>query len=240
MKLKIDFNELVDAFGEANVDHHCIIDTKENKIIYINEEIESDASEKLEKMEDERYIALPARLPQNDFAIMEGFVYELGESSFDLAEKFHNVLESRKPFRKFKDILLEYPEIREKWFKYKDNEIRNQTINWLCENNIELENQQLIPAVKINELRGSEDLPKEIKGFGPAACLNCRNEEGLKTRFFLVNVAPENTLIEKETKRIMKEKYGITHYGNFTGGEKELLTASKCPKCGNEDIFWDY
>ena len=83
-------------------------------------------------------------------------------------------------------------------------------------------------------------MPEDTKGFDPAACLNCNNKEGLKARFFLINATTENALIEKETKRIMKEKYGIEDYGHYVDGEKELLTASKCPKCGSEDIIWDY
>lgn len=38
----------------------------------------------------------------------------------------------------------------------------------------------------------------------------------------------------------MKEKYNIEEYGHLGGGEKELLTVSKCPNCGSENIFWDY
>jgi len=83
-------------------------------------------------------------------------------------------------------------------------------------------------------------LPEEIKDFGPVACMKCQNKEDIKARFFSINAAPENRLIEKENKRIMKEKYGINHYGNFTGGERDILTAAKCPKCGSEEVFWDY
>ena len=51
MKLNINFDELVYAFEQSNVMRHYFIDTKENNLIYINEEIEMDASEKLEEKE---------------------------------------------------------------------------------------------------------------------------------------------------------------------------------------------
>ncbi len=240
MKLNIEFEELVDAYEDSNVTHLYFIDTKNNEIIFVNEAIDDDASEKLEELEDERYLYIPPRLPQDEFSIMEMFVYTIGD--FDLAEKFHGVLEGEKPFRNFKDLLYNYPELREKWFEYKHNTIKNETINWLCENDIEIENQEIIPKIEIRELNGEElkDLPEEIKGFGPFACLKCHNKTGIKARWFTLNVTPENRLIEKETRRIMKEKFDINHHGNFGGGEQEFLTAAKCPKCGSEEIFWDF
>ncbi len=117
MKIKIAFDELVSAFELSNVSHHYFIDTQENKIIYINSDVEDNASEKLEKMEGERYIFIPPRLPKDDFLVMELFVYELEETDFEFAEKFQRAIEGRKPFRNFKALLLEYPEIRERWFK---------------------------------------------------------------------------------------------------------------------------
>ena len=85
-----------------------------------------------------------------------------------------------------------------------------------------------------------KNLPDELKGFSLLACLKCHNKEGLKARWFTINITPGNKLVELETQRILKEKFNITHHGNFGGGEQEFLTAAKCPKCGSEEIFWDY
>ncbi len=243
MKLNIDFEELVDAFEDSSVIHVYHIDTKKSELIYYNDALgePETVKEKLDTCsDDDHYIYLPPRLPQHDFYIMEMFAYEIND--FDIAEKFHNVLEGKKPFRNFQEILHEHPKLREKWFKYKHKTIKNETINWLCEHNIELGNQQLIPEIEIKEMNREaiKNLPEELKGFGPFACLNCHNKEGLKARWFTINLIPENRLVELETQRIMKEKFNINHHGNFSGGKQEILTAAKCPKCGGEEIFWDY
>lgn len=243
MKLNIDFEELVDAYEDSSVDHVYHIDTKNNELIYYNDALgePEEVKEKLDScLDDDRFIYISPRLPQDEFFIMETFVYSI--ENFNVAEKFYKALERKKPFRNFKELLHEYPKFREKWFEFKHNTIKNETINWLCENNIELENQQLIPEIEIKELTRDEikDLPEELKGFGPFACLKCHNKEGLKARWFTINVTLENRLVELETQRIMKEKFNITHHGNFSGGKQELLTAAKCPKCGCEEIFWDY
>jgi len=243
MKLNIDFEELVEAYEDSSVEHVYHIDIKNNEIIYYNDALgePETVKEKLDSCsDDDRYLYIPSRLPQDEFFIMETFVY--GIEDFNVAEKFHNALERKKPFRNFKELLHEHSTLREKWFKYKHNTIKNETINWLCEHDIELENQHLIPEIEIKEMSRDEiqNLPEELKGFSPFACLNCHNKEGLKARWFTINLAPENRLIEKETVKIMKEKFDINHHGGFSGGKQELLTAAKCPKCGSEEMFWDY
>jgi hypothetical protein len=243
MKLNIDFEELVEAYEDSSVEHVYHIDIKNNEIIYYNDALgePETVKEKLDSCsDDDRYIYIPPRLPQHEFFIMETFVYTIDD--FNVAEKFHKALERKKSFRNFKEMLHEYPKLREKWFEYKRNTIKNETINWLCEHNIELENQQLIPEIEIKEMTKDEikNLPEELKGFGPFACLNCHNKEGLKARWFTLSITPENILVEKEIQRIMKEKFDINHHGNFGGGEQEFLTAARCPKCSGEAIFWDY
>lgn len=243
MKLDVDFEELIDAFEDSSVIHVYHIDTKKSELIYYNDGIgePEGVKEKLDSCsDDDRYLYIPPRLPKHSFYVMEMFVYTIED--FDIAEKFYNALERKKPFRNFKELLHEYPKLSEKWFKYKHNTIKNETINWLCENNIELKNQQLIPKIEIKEMTRDEikNLPEELKGFSPFACLKCHNNEGLKAQWFTINVTPKNRLIEKETQRIMKEKFNINHHGNFSGGEQEFLTAAKCPKCSGEEMFWDF
>jgi len=175
------------------------------------------------------------------FMIMEMFVYEKIQDT-QIAEKFNQVLERKKPFRNFKDLLFDYPDLQKQWFTYHREHLKNKTINWLCLNNIELENQNLTPTIQIKELTPEEiqHLPDEIKDFKPYACLHCHNQKGMKARIFSINISPENKLIEQETQRIMKEQFGITHHSGWSGGEQEFLTASRCTQCGSEEIFWDY
>jgi hypothetical protein len=241
MKLTIDFEELVDAFEESDVMHHFFIDTQKNELLYINEAVGGDYKKQLEAMEDERYLMIPPRLPQDNFLIMELFVYEKIQDD-TIAEKFDQALERKKPFRNFQDVLFDYPDLREQWFVYHHEHLKNQTINWLCSSNIELEGQCLIPEIDIRELTQDEidNLSDEIKGFGPVRCMNCQNEKGFTRRLFLINVSPENRLIEQKTKHLMEEQFNITHYGWWSGEDQNILTVSRCPKCHSELIIWDY
>ena len=178
MEIAIDFDEIADAFEESDVMHHYFIDTQSNELIYINEAIDDDYEKRLEEMDDDRYLMIPARLPQDNFMIMEMFVYEKIQDAI-ISEKFHQVLEEKKPFRNFKDLLLDYPTLRERWFTYHREHLKNETINWLCSSNIELEDQCLIPEIDIRELTQDEidNLSDEIKEFGPVRCMNCQTRK---------------------------------------------------------------
>jgi hypothetical protein len=241
MELSIDFEDLVEAFDESDVMHHFFIDTKENTLIYINEDLDEDADEQLERMDDDRYLMIPTRFPPDDFQIMELFVYEKIQDDA-VARQFYQALERKKPFRNFKDLLLDYPELREQWFAYHHEHLRNETINWLCSNNIVLTTQRLIPDIDIRELTDDEirALPREITEYGPVRCMDCQNEKGLVRRLFLINVSPENILIEQETRRIMEEKYHVAHFGWWSGKTPTILTVSRCSNCRSEHVIWDY
>jgi hypothetical protein len=157
MKLKIDFDEIATAFEFSDVMNHYFIDMRENEVVYVNEAVEDDAKKRLEEIEEagNRYVHIQTRLPDYNFHVMECFVYELQEQEEDseLADKLYEALHQSNPFRNFKELLAQHPEVREKWFSYKDRAIRNEAIDWLCEKGIELENQELILKVEVDEVK---------------------------------------------------------------------------------------
>jgi len=72
--------------------------------------------------------------------------------------------------------------------------------------------------------------------------MNCGYKGNLKGKIFSVNIEPENKLDEIHVAEIMKKKFNVTDYGTFFGGRGGgcHLTASQCPKCNSESVFWDY
>ena len=240
MMLWIDFDELVEAFDFCSENLNFFIDLENNKIIFINK-MEENVEKKLEKIRGDRYIEIPKNEPKDELNIMESFIYEIHEGGFELAEKFHEALEKKTPFRNFKELLKEQGEELEiKWHKFREKEFRNNVINWLCQNDFEL-SYNIIPKIEINELNReeAENAINELRDFWPTACMNCDNKRNLKQRFFMLNISIENAMIEKEINKILMEKYALKHFGYYMN-EKTVIVASKCPVCGSEDIFWDY
>jgi hypothetical protein len=239
--LSLDFEEIVDAFEESDALHHYFIDTQTNDIIYVNEAVGENCKTQLEKLEDERFLMIPPRRPKDAFLVMETFVYET-IPDHAVAEKFIEVLGGNRPFSNFKDLLINSPELRKQWFTYERKHLKNEVINWLYENHILLTDQSFIPKIEIQELTAEDidRLPNEIKDFKPCVCLRCQNRGEMIARIFSINVPIENLLIEEETKRILKERFGVMHHGVWSGENQDFLTAAHCPRCGCEEILWDY
>ncbi len=51
----------------------------------------------------------------------------------NLREKLAIALDGKGAFRRFKNVLSDYPEERERWFSFKDERIRQEVIEWLDE-----------------------------------------------------------------------------------------------------------
>src|SRR3989344_1338719 len=124
MMLWIDFDELVEAFDFCSENLNFFIDLENNKIIFINK-MEENVEKKLEKIRGDRYIEIPKNEPKDELNIMESFIYEIHEGGFELAEKCHEALEKKTPFRNFKELLKEQGEELEiKWHKFREKEFR--------------------------------------------------------------------------------------------------------------------
>src|SRR3989338_8560963 len=118
MILWIDFDELVEAFDFCSENLLFFIDLENNKIISIDQ-IEEDAEEKLDKINEEKYIKIPKKEPKDEVNIAESFVYEIQEENFELAEKFHEALEKRNPYIRFNELLKRQGEEFElRWHRF--------------------------------------------------------------------------------------------------------------------------
>lgn len=239
--LSINFDELTRAFEQSTDSTHFFIDVESSTVICIDEAKDSHAQTKLSQMSNKkRYLKIPSHESWDEQRIIEGFLYQSDSTVFE--DTFYEALERENGVKHFYQQLESTPQLKQQWLSYQSTALRNTIITWLCDNCIELANQCLIPPIEIKELTAEEigRLPDEIKDFKAYACLRCHNKDGMKSRIFSINVSPENRLIEQETQRIMNEQFGITHHGGWSGGKQDFLTASQCPRCGCEEIFWDY
>jgi len=241
LPVSIDFCDLIAALEQSTGSTHFFIDIKGSTIIRIDESKDTNAQTKVRQMEkNKQYLKVPARDIKDEAFLMEVFLYE---SRIDASEDISpEMFQTESGVKQFHQMLASQPSLKQQWLDYRAAALRNTLLSWLCDNSIELSNQQLLPSIEIKELTAEEihQLPDEIKDFKPYACLHCHNKNEMKARIFSINVSPENRLIEQETNRIMKEQFGISHHSGWSGGDQEFLTASQCPRCGCEEIFWDY
>lgn len=68
---------------------------------------------------------------------MEDFVATVSDRT--AAERLDRALAGRKPFRHFKDALLDFPALREAWFEFEHAEHARLAKEWCADNGIDPE-----------------------------------------------------------------------------------------------------
>jgi hypothetical protein len=82
-----------------------------------DEELWEDSINKVEENFHE-YIPFEGMESDESFRIIEEFVEMIVDEK--ARQRFEDAIGYRKPFQNFKQLLLDYPELREQWFAYKD------------------------------------------------------------------------------------------------------------------------
>jgi mannose-6-phosphate isomerase-like protein (cupin superfamily) len=94
-----------------------------------------------------RYIRIEAGDPYADYRAMEDFTPALHQTQCGasvstvkdarLRDRLWRAISGRGAFRYFKDVLEDNPRERERWFAFKDAQVRQRVLDWLAEENIE-------------------------------------------------------------------------------------------------------
>ncbi len=82
-----------------------------------------------------RYIVLPQVGSHEAYGDMEDFIATVGNPG--LQERLYRAIGGRGAFRYFKDVLLDFPGERERWFAYRDERMRQRVLEWLEAREIE-------------------------------------------------------------------------------------------------------
>lgn len=89
-----------------------------------------ELAKKIENNE-EKYVALPSKRDINEWEIMRDFCYSIEDD--DKSQELLNAIHGKGAFRYFKDTIARMG-IREDWFKFRDQKIKQKIVKW-CERN---------------------------------------------------------------------------------------------------------
>lgn len=143
--------ELQDAFENCSSGLRHFLDLQTGEIITLTDydedswgEEDADKGseevslrEKIDEDDGTRYIALPEADSGDDYRDMEDFTRTIADEN--LKEKLYIAINGKGCFRRFKDVLLNHPDERERWFKFKDAKTRERVEDWLEANKFVLE-----------------------------------------------------------------------------------------------------
>ncbi|MHC2994707.1 MAG: hypothetical protein IBV53_04295 [Candidatus Atribacteria bacterium] len=150
-KLKVDLEMIANAMEDVDrtvMDYY--LDKETGEVIFIPEEVSRYVEEEDENLREElpdwqkkevklaqdilfknpdRYICIPERPSYKGYNLMVEFAEKVEDEL--LREKLSIALDGKGAFRRFKNVIGDYPDYREKWFKFRDERLNKKVIEWL-------------------------------------------------------------------------------------------------------------
>ena len=130
--LKIDLDELYDAMENSSYEVEYYLDLGTGEILFVSEDMDDVETVKMKNQIEEelgRYELIPKAESYEGYRDMQAFITTVEDDH--LSELLEVAINGKGAFRRFKDVLLNYPEERERWFKFKDDRMEERALEWL-------------------------------------------------------------------------------------------------------------
>jgi hypothetical protein len=152
-KIRIDWGELEMAMESGDGMMSWYLDRETGIVIGLYDDDDDDDDdddeeelrelrEAIDRDEDDRYLRIPSLPSHEGFRIMEDFASAQADPRVRGA--LLDALDRPRPFRSFKDALAGFPEVREKWFAYHSERVREEALAWLRSEGVDAE---LVPFI---------------------------------------------------------------------------------------------
>ncbi|WP_427015795.1 UPF0158 family protein [Pseudarthrobacter sp. P1] len=128
----IDLDDLAMAL-EFQTDYESFwwLDPATGEIGFWSEVVEDDTDESADDLDDRGVIRIDPTPSYEGFAEMESFVASLADPG--AVQRLRAALQARHPFRRFKDTLVDFPDLRQQWHTFHDHAMRLRCVQWLVE-----------------------------------------------------------------------------------------------------------
>lgn len=83
----------------------------------------------------ERYISVPKADSRQGYRDMERFIGTVRDER--LQDRLWRAISGRGAFRRFKDVLYNYPQERERCFAFKGDRVQQRVVGWLASEGVE-------------------------------------------------------------------------------------------------------
>jgi hypothetical protein len=130
--LKIDLDELYDAMENSSYEVEYYLDLETGEILFVSEDMDDVETVKMKNQIEEelgRYELIPKAESYEGYRDMQAFIATVEDDH--LSELLEVAINGKGAFRRFKDVLLNYPEERERWFQFKDDRMKERALEWL-------------------------------------------------------------------------------------------------------------
>ncbi|KYK36631.1 MAG: hypothetical protein AYK19_22125 [Theionarchaea archaeon DG-70-1] len=130
MKLpKVNKDQLIWALEDINGLDEYYLDLETGEIVSNFEDLLAELGIEEEDLESERYWYITPISSQEGYNFMVEFIETVEDE--ELKRRLTIAINGRGAFRMFKATLSEYPEERERWFKFHDTKMEEYADEWL-------------------------------------------------------------------------------------------------------------
>ena len=124
---------------DGSYEHEYYLDLETGEILLISDYMDDEEIGKLKDQIDEdsdRYERIPEAESHQGYEDMVDFIATVKDER--LAELLEVTINGKGAFRRFKDVLLNYPEERERWFHFRDDRVQEKALEWLNDIDVSL------------------------------------------------------------------------------------------------------
>ena len=134
-RLTIRADEFIMAFEDYGSNLQHVFDRQTGEVLPLFEDaMEEEDIERLDADPD-RYLLIEPVPSSVGYEVMSDFVDTLPEGQ--VPSELARALQQRHPFRRFKDVLLNYPAVREDWFRFHEQAFMKVIQEWLDDHGVE-------------------------------------------------------------------------------------------------------
>lgn len=140
-RLPIDWDSLEWALTDHSLERTQYLDLRSGEVVMASDSLSGAAEgttldEDLGAQVEEGYLIAIEPFPSS---VEYGWMAEFADSvtDFRIQGKLAVALEGSGAFRRFKNVLVEYPAEREQWFAFRDARLHDAAREWLADHDIE-------------------------------------------------------------------------------------------------------
>lgn len=131
--IAVDWEALEDAFENNASEVHSYLHLATGEVLRVVDGI-ADPELHSKIAESSSYLRIEPVSSREQYGWMERFIPMVEEE--DLCERLLDAIDGKGAFRRFKDVLMSWPEEREKWFAFRSERVRVFMESWLAANGL--------------------------------------------------------------------------------------------------------
>ena len=133
-RLPIDLELVRAAFDDRDGDGRWFLDGETGEVLHLDESDDDDLADRIDEG-GERYIVIPFQGSTAGYRDMVEFINSVGDNR--LRALLDVAINGKGAFRRFKAVLQDYPEERERWFAFQQQRADQRILSWLESEDIE-------------------------------------------------------------------------------------------------------